>query len=464
MFVSQSLKRCPASTLLRRVVFIVTCFAFSMVSKPGVGQTTDNHVPPARTPDHYELQYRDVQRAILVFKQGEHDAAREILVDAKSKHPEMPPIDVMMARLYFSAGEIQKAQDALERVTVEAPNDPEGFLLMGDLALSGKRSAFAELAYDRAAQNLKHYDASPDRKRNLRIRILAGLASLAENREQYEHAVSFLTSWIELDPTSPVAHGSLGRVTFHLKEYDEARAAFRQLTEIEPKSPPVEIAMGRLFSEAAMHAEAYTEMTTATKRYSDDTRVLLTVGEWALHNGLLELAQKTVTDALELDQESLEGQVLSARLARYTGDYETAETLLSKLMPLHPNSVLLIDEFARTLATSGNEQKRRAALTHAERNYRVLRKKKSSMMLQALITYAWTLQNNGESHKAQAVVQSLPNGSSISNENGYYVASIYADREKTEVAVEMLKSLLAEDRPFPLRGKAEHLLATLTNG
>ena len=367
----------------------------------------------------------------------------------------------MMARLYFSAGEIDKAEDALERVVVEAPDDPEGFVLLGDLALRAQRTAFAELAYDRATLILNHYDANADRQQNLRIRILAGLASVAESRGQYQRAASLLESWIEHEPKSPLAFGSLGRVSFYAEEYGESRTAFARLAEVVDTSPPVEIAMGRLFSENGMYDEAYDEMTAAVVKYADDSRVLLTVSDWAMNNGLLDYAQKTIADALKIDENSLEAQILLARLARYKDDHGTAENLLSALIPLRPNSVLLGDEFARTVAASADENKRKAAMQYAERNFRAMRKNKSPMMLQSIITYAWTLLKNGQAAKAEVVVQSMPDGSSISNENGYYVASIYAGRNKKDVAINMLESLLTEDRPFPMRHKAEQLLLSL---
>ncbi len=448
------------TTISRTIVLTLGCVWLFVTPQTGLCQTAIQ-LANAPTSDHYGLKYREVQRAILLFRQGKHDAAQELLLEAQTAHSELPPVDVMMARLYLSAGKMNEAQQALERVVVQAPDDPEAYVLWGDLALRGKQAAFAEMAYNQAMRVLDRYQVNEDRRQNLRIRVLAGLASLAETREQYQVAVAHLKSWIDTQPNSALAHGSLGRVAFRMKKYDEARAAFQQLTEIAPKSPPVEIAMGRLFAESSMYDEAYAEMMVAVKRYPDDTRVLLTVSEWALNNGLLEIAEKTVTDALALAPKSVESQVLAARLARYSGHDKKAETLLGELMPLRPNSILLADEFARTLASSADPERRRAALQHAERNYRALRTKNSPLLLQAIITYAWALHQNDQSDKALAVVQSLPDGSSISNENGYYVASIFAGRQNHGVAIEMLKSLLAENRNFPLRQKAQDLLATL---
>ncbi len=448
-------------SMARRTAVLTGGLVFSSLLAASASFADATSEPQAEA-KNYSLRYREVQRAILVFKQGKHDEAERLLAEAKSLHTELPPVNVMMARLYLSANEMAKAESSLEQAVIEASEDPEAFVLFGDLALRAKHFAFAEMSYDRAMVNLNEHETLPDRERNLKVRILAGLASVAESRGRPSDAIEHLAAWLKIDPKSPMAYGSLGRVQFKANNYDESRAAFAQLAEIAPSAPPVEIAMGRLFTDAGMDKEAQVEMLRATEKYADEPRALLTVCEWALNNGIFDLAEQTVAKSLELDPESLAGRILLARLTRYNGEYSAAEAQLSKLLPIWPNSGLLADEFARTLAESDDDQKRTAALQHAERNYAAQRKANSPITVQAIVTYALALHKNDQIAKAAAVAQSLPDGSSISNENGYYVADIFASRGKTDVAIKMLQSLLATDRDFPMRDQAEELLATLS--
>jgi hypothetical protein len=152
---------------------------------------------------------------------------------------------------------------------------------------------------------------------------------------------------------------------------------------------------------------------------------------------------------------------MAARLARHAGDMQRAESLLSDHVLRSPNSFLVTDEYARTVGTSDDEKKRAAALQYAERNFQEQRKRGADVAVQAIVTYAWALFHNGQQAKAEAIVQTLPDGSSISSENGYFVAAIYAGRGKKDVAVAMLKALLANERPFPGREEATRLLAAL---
>lgn len=83
------------------------------------------------------------------------------------------------------------------------------------------------------------------------------------------------------------------------------------------------------------------------------------------------------------------------------------------------------------------------------------------MSPQAVVTYAWALFQNGDQVRAEAAAQSLPDGSQLDSENGYFVAAIYAGRGKNEIASQMLKALLNNQRPFPMREQAEALLGKL---
>ena len=85
------------------------------------------------------------------------------------------------------------------------------------------------------------------------------------------------------------------------------------------------------------------------------------------------------------------------------------------------------------------------------------------MTVQAMITYARALHKNGDLTKAASVAQALPDGSSISNENGFYIASIYVARGQKEIGKKMLQSILATKRPFPMKEQADALLAELSS-
>jgi predicted Zn-dependent protease len=415
--------------------------------------------PVAETND---LQYEEVKKAMVAFKRGDSKAARELLVAARAKYTELAPADVMLAILYYASGKKAEGQAALENATINDPKDPEAYVLLGDLALRSGQRAYADLAYQRAQGLIKGSDGSPRRLKKLKVRIEAGLASLSESRGQYDDAQQHLLAWKALVPTSPVPVGSLGRVLFHLKKYDEAREAFAELVKIEKDSPPVDIAMGRLYSDAGMQDEALACMTAAVKQGSKDIRIRLSVSEWALQNGHMQLAQECIEAALKMDKSSVSGQVLAARMARQLGEVEKAESILQAAVLSSPNQFAITNEFARTLAMSSDEDKWKTGLKYAEQNFRLYKNQATGTGLEAAVTYAWLLARNGQSTKAEAALHTLPDKSSISSENAYYAARIYLENNKPDLAANALRATLSSEVAFPGKEQARKLLAELT--
>jgi hypothetical protein len=69
------------------------------------------------------------------------------------------------------------------------------------------------------------------------------------------------------------------------------------------------------------------------------------------------------------------------------------------------------------------------------------------------MSYAWTLLQNGRAGEAEAALNALPSGSSLSHENAWYAAKIYFERGKREIALNALRAALNGEVAFP--GKAE---------
>ena len=218
-------------------------------------------------------------------------------------------------------------------------------ILFGDLALRAKHYTFAELAYSRALFKAKKLVSDESRKKKVQIRIWAGLASVEEMRQNHSQAINYLNQWLDVDPTSPVAHGSLGRVLFKSGDFKQARDAFSRLKSNAPAAPPVEIAMGRLYTDHGKDDLALAEMEKASANYSSDPKVLLTVVEWALDQGRYSLAESELSKSIKLAPNSLPAKLLAARMLRYKGKYDEAESALSQLLPLWPKEAVLIDEF-----------------------------------------------------------------------------------------------------------------------
>ncbi len=415
----------------------------------------------APTVGEYTAEYRDVEVAIAAFKRGDFATANKTLEAVREKHKELAPAEAMMALLYLSVGRRADAEAALDRAVVNEPKDPEAYVIAADLALREGRRTYADLGYQRAHELISTYTKNPVRQRNLQMRIHAGLASLSEARGQFDVTVEHLNQWQVLDPKNPIVWGSLGRVEFQRKNFDAAREAFSKLSELDEDAPPPEIALGRLYADSGMHDEARQQMKIATDNRGDDVRTRLTVAEWALTAGLEQMAQENIDAALKLDKDSVGGQVLAARLARQTGNFQKSESILVSAVLQSPNSFSVTNELARLLAASADEKKRETALEYARRNFQNQRNRESAASRESIMTYAWCLFQNNRSKEAEAALNTLPSGSVISNENAYYAAKIYSEQGKREVALNALQAALSQNVAFPGRDEAKLLLESL---
>lgn len=406
-------------------------------------------------------EYADVARGVADFNAGNVGLAREQLVAAAGRHPELPPADVLMALLHFSANQRAEGEAALDRAILDHPTDPEAFVIVADLAMRERHAAVAQLGYDRARSVLEQFEGNAWRERVLQIRIAAGMASLEESRGRHAEAVAQLERWAEFDPENPLVHGSLGRERFRSEDFDGARAAFARLQELQPDAPPVAIAMGRLYSDADMPEQALKSMQEAVERYGEDIRTRLTVAEWAVEHGLIELARTNVEAALALEQDSVSVRVLQGRIARLESDRDRAESILTAAILKYPNSFSVANELARTLALSDDAGKRQSGLEYARRNHQLVRDRTTGAGREAILTYAWLLLKNDQAEQAETILHTLPDGSPVSAENAYYAGAIYAARNRLQLATQTLRAALAGDVAFPEREAAERLLEEL---
>ena len=187
-------------------------------------------------------QHADVDAAIQEFVRGDTAKARDSLKAAVANHPELPPSEVILATLYFRTGRQNLVDDgllALERATVEAPEDPEPYILIAEVGLPSRRYAAADALFEKAVRLTAKYTANPKRQHDFKLRIYAGLATVAQGREQFNQQAAYLKSWVQEATKSgaPLATDDalvarkvydLGQAYFKDGKYQEAETTFGQ--------------------------------------------------------------------------------------------------------------------------------------------------------------------------------------------------------------------------------------------
>lgn len=417
----------------------------------------------ANVVDEYGDQYHDVEAAIAAYRTGDADGARHMLTLAKDANPTLPPVDVMLAKLHISANQRDKAQIALDRAVQIAPHDPEPLLIAAELALASQRYVLAEVGYQSTQKLVDTFDENAVRRRNLVQRIHAGLASLHEHRGEYQRAIEHLDAWILLDADNPIPVGTLGRIHFNRGDLESARSAFEKLSQIDSDAPPLDIAMARLHLDADQFEQAKASLQEAVEKHGSDLRTRLTVAQLAMLAGEVELAKENVEEILAQNRNAVGARILQARIARIDGEQAEAEAILSDAVVGSPSAFMVSNELARTFASSEEEAKRKLGLQYAIKNVRDPNTRTANRRREAIMTLAWCLLQNGYSDKAEKSLQQLRDGGTISNENAFIAAKIYAARDNKKAAVSALQATLANRSAFPGRSEAKELLEKLTS-
>ena len=195
--------------------------------------------------------------AVMLYRTGAHDEARQICRHLATQFPEEPDAIVLLGNLEAQLGQMNKAvdcyRDALKLV-------PERGAVWNSLASVLEHQGELEDAAA-AAQKAVACD-SDDAKYSQRLgRILNGQARWPEGQSAFENVVRLepndATAWlhlgvalhgqgqfrraaraynraIELNPGLADAHASIGKVMADAARYDDAEVAYRRALELEP--------------------------------------------------------------------------------------------------------------------------------------------------------------------------------------------------------------------------------------
>ena len=102
---------------------------------------------------------------------------------ASKKNPDMPPATLFMVQWCGDSNLPQGVRQYLEQTVSELPNDPEAYVLMGNSAMRERRLTEATMLYQKAADVMPKFTESAKRKDLIQPQIFAGLASVADARQ-----------------------------------------------------------------------------------------------------------------------------------------------------------------------------------------------------------------------------------------------------------------------------------------
>ena len=198
------MKRTITSIVVSGAILALCClWTISRASAAEPGKVTEPSKTAAPTkegevtaPAEATLQSPEIKEAIDKFKTRDFDGALKLLQQAVKKNPDLPPAEVIMAQLFSQANIPGAVRSYLEKAVVESSNDPEAYVIMGDIALREHRITEAEMLYQKAQSLMAKFNESEKRKDLLEPQILSGLAAVDEARENWSDAQKELEAWL----------------------------------------------------------------------------------------------------------------------------------------------------------------------------------------------------------------------------------------------------------------------------
>jgi tetratricopeptide (TPR) repeat protein len=443
---------------MRHVFWLTVTFAFA----PLTGAFAAPIAPPvvedaAESPE--KERPAEIRSAIEKFEEGDAAGAYEQLKTAAAAHDHLPPPQVMLANLYFSSGNNAAGRLALEQAAVEAPDDPETYLILGDLLLRERRWTEAETLFARAEPLWEKYSANDDRKRALEARLCSGQAAVAEARGSWDDAVKLLARWQELAPKNSQAVQRLGRAYFMLKREKDAFAAFEAAGKLAENAPPAPISMAMLFQQQGNTAKGEEWIKYALEKAPNDFATQLGAAQWNWEAGRLPIADKHAEAALKIQPDSLDAQLLAAQTDYYQHDFALAEPRLEKLREQAPGNFVAANLLAWTLADSDDAAKRKRAVELAGLNA-----ERFPGNAEAVATLGWSLYRAGHAKEAVAQLARIKGNASLSRDAAYRVARVMYEANERDKALELLEGTLKSTGLFAAEKEARDWQTSLTRG
>ncbi|MFW6125151.1 MAG: tetratricopeptide repeat protein [Pirellulales bacterium] len=395
----------------------------------------------------------EIDRAIAAFQQRDYPDALKALVSAKQRNDEVPPGRLALARLFIATKQSGPGRTMLEHAAADAPDYPGVYVLLGSISLREGRVTDAMLALERASALIESGQWGDRAERYFLMESHAGLAAVAEARQDWTSAEHHLSELLKYDPDNGTARQRLARALFALERHTAAYDELQIADKDDPSVDPAAITMGWLYERTGDLDKANEWMEYAVRTNPDDARVHLGYATWLLRRDRPEDAKSHAQAAKRLDAENREVKLLLGVIARYLKNYDEAEKIFQEVHQDEPGDFRVSNLLALVLAEQDDPQKRNRALQLAEVNAR-----QYPRSAEALATLGWVHYRLNQAEQAEKYLQAAMTGRSVSSETAYYMAHLLADRGQLEDAKQLLDSAVESSGVFIYRRDAKEWL------
>lgn len=280
-------------------------------------------------PNHPELTMLEIQGFLTEGKESDAMAAADSLIQANPRDWRGYEIK---AGLQTRAHDNQGAEATLKSYTEKFPQDPSGYVHLGQFYMTQKQFDLAAAQFDHAVtDNPKAFEP---RAFALDALLKAGHADLAQKR---------VATSIASEPNSGVNYLLLGTLKSEMQDPTGAEAAFRHASELDPTLIAAYLRVAEIRQAAHDSAGAEAILDTALKANPSNDALALAEADFYSRSGLTDRAVTTYRTLLQRDP----GYTMAANNLAYLllqrGDKDSLDQalVLSKRFEYSTNAALL---------------------------------------------------------------------------------------------------------------------------
>jgi tetratricopeptide (TPR) repeat protein len=408
-----------------------------------------------------------LEKAVAAFNASKFPDALDLLKTLYSEHPDITPPRIVLAQWFAQANLGDAVRANLEMGTEENPDDPEAYLLLGEIALRQRSLTAAELLLKQTAEKIRTYSANTNRKKLLSSSLLRVFADLYEARQRWTEMEACLDEKMQIDGQNAVLLRQKGVAVFQQKRDDDAKKLFLQADQLDKtntntdsnqdsKGLPADAAMSQLYLVRGDRENAKKFLETALAAYPNSKEVLALSVQMRVNDDKLEEAKPLAEKLLADDPTSASAKRLCATVALYLQDYQTAEKLFQDLLLESPTDSQAANGLALALCEQESPEKLKRALEYAADNVR-----KNQNNSEFWGTLGWIRYKvNQLEQAATALKQSAATGQ-INAATAYYLARLAVKTGKNDEAKQLLNAALQGNNQFAKRREAVKLLNEL---
>jgi Tfp pilus assembly protein PilF len=456
-------------TLVRSILCLT--IASLALAVPSLAQSL---LPPGGTGDtgaKKPPQMQEIDDGISFFKNGDLENAEKKMEEAVAKNADLPPAALLMAQLCSQAQQGQLVLMFLEKAVQKSPEDPEAYLQLGEIDLNQRRVAAADLLFTKAAELLKKFNKSAERKNAMMPRVFSDLAAVAEIREEWPTAQQRLDECLRLDPKNAMVMQRIARSLFQQKKAPEAYEKLKQAKAADEKVLTPELILAKLYLGFNNPTEAKKWVTEGLKNASKDLATRLEAARIYVQTGQqgdLDEAKTQAAEALKLDSKSLDALMLRGVIGLFQKDYAGAVSYFEQAAIMSPSAFPATNNLALALVELKDPAKQRRALEYASENVKKTQgqgnQQNPQNVAEALSTLGWVLYRIDSTKNlddADKLLRQAVGTNAYNPDTLYYAAVVAEANKRPEEAKRLLTQAMKTTAPWTMKTEAKVKLEQL---